>query len=147
MPETLDIQAIQALLPHRFPMLMVDRVLSLEPGERAVARKCVSANEPWAQGHFPEQPVMPGVLLTEAFAQVAGIVALSANPEHAGAAVYLAGLDKVRFRRPVVPGDVVEITVEKLQARRRMWRFSARATVDGERAADAELLATIADRP
>ncbi len=147
MPETLDIKAIQALLPHRFPFLLVDRVLSLDPGERAVARKCVSANEPWVQGHFPGQPVMPGVLLTEAFAQVAGIVALSANPEHAGRAVYLAGLDKVRFRRPVVPGDVVDITVEKLQARRRVWRFSARAEVDGQRAAEAELLATIADQP
>jgi 3-hydroxyacyl-[acyl-carrier-protein] dehydratase len=147
-PRSLDADAIRALLPHRFPMLMVDHVEAVEPGKWARATKDVRADEPWVPGHFPGEPVMPGVLITEAFAQVAGIVALTANPANAGRAVYLVGLDKVRFRRPVRPGERLSIRVETLQVRRNMWRFSARATVGGERAAEAELLATIAsDKP
>ena len=144
-PYSLDAAAIQALLPHRFPMLMVDHVEAVVPGEWARAIKRVRADEPWVPGHFPGEPVLPGVLITEAFAQVAGIVALSAHPDDAGRTVFLVGLDKVRFRRPVRPGEVLSLEVETLQVRRRIWRFAARATVDGERAAEAELMATIAD--
>ncbi|MDP6934445.1 MAG: 3-hydroxyacyl-ACP dehydratase FabZ, partial [Myxococcota bacterium] len=114
----IDIDEILDLLPHRYPFLMIDRVLHVEPGESAVAIKCVSVNEPQFQGHFPGQPVMPGVLLTEAFAQVAGIIALTAHPDYAGKAVYLMGLDRIRFRKPVRPGDRVEIRCTKTYSRR-----------------------------
>ena len=99
----MDIDQIMQLLPHRYPFLMIDRVEEVEPGERAVAIKCVSVNEPQFQGHFPQTPIMPGVLITEAFAQTAGIVALSAHDDMAGKTVFLLGLDKVRFRKPVRP--------------------------------------------
>ena len=122
------------------------RVVELSPGERAVAIKCVSINEPHFQGHFPEQPIMPGVLLCEAFAQTAGIVALSANEEIAGKAVYLLGLDKVRFRKPVRPGDQVRITAEKETEARGIWKFRCVAEVDGVKVADGGLMATVADR-
>ena len=101
----MDIDQIMTLLPHRYPFLMIDRVEEVEPGERAVAVKCVTVNEPHFQGHFPQTPIMPGVLITEAFAQTAGIVALSAHDDLAGKTVFLLGLDKVRFRKPVRPGD------------------------------------------
>jgi 3-hydroxyacyl-[acyl-carrier-protein] dehydratase len=143
----IDIEEILKLLPHRYPFLMIDRVLEVDPGVRAVGLKCVSINEPQFQGHFPDQPIMPGVLLCEAFAQVAGIVALTAYPDMAGKAVYLLGLDKVRFRKPVRPGDQVVITVEKESDSRGIWRFSALAEVDGKRVADGGIMATVADRP
>lgn len=142
----IDINALLELLPHRYPFLMIDRVLEHEPGVRAVAVKCVSYNEPQFQGHFPAQPIMPGVLITEAFAQVAGIVALTARPEHKGKTVLLLGLDGVRFRRPITPGDRVIITVEKTYERRNIWKFRAIAEVDGARVAEGELMATVADR-
>ncbi len=143
----IDIEEILKLLPHRYPFLMIDRILEVDPGVRAVGLKCVSINEPQFQGHFPDQPIMPGVLLCEAFAQVAGIVALTAYPDMAGKAVYLLGLDKVRFRKPVRPGDQVVITVEKESDSRGIWRFSALAEVDGKRVADGGIMATVADRP
>ncbi|MEL6349071.1 MAG: 3-hydroxyacyl-ACP dehydratase FabZ [Myxococcota bacterium] len=142
----MDIQALLAMLPHRYPFLMLDRVLEVAPGQRAVGVKCVSVNEPHFQGHFPTQPIMPGVLIAEAFAQLAGVIALSAYPDLSGKAVYLLGLDKVRFRKPVTPGDQLRITCEKISARRNIWRFSALAQVDGERVADGEVMATVADR-
>lgn len=142
----IDIQGILKLLPHRYPFLMIDRVLEHEPGVRAVAVKCVSVNEPAFQGHFPDRPILPGVLLIEAFAQVAGIIALTANPDYAGKDVYLLGVDHVRFRRPVAPGDRVVITVEKLLEKRGIWKFSARAEVDGQRVAEGEIMATVAQR-
>jgi len=143
----IDIDGIMKLLPHRFPFLMIDRVLEVEPGMKAVGVKCVSINEPQFQGHFPDQPIMPGVLLCEAFAQVAGVIALSAYPDLAGKAVYLLGLDKVRFRKPVRPGDQVIITVTKESESRGIWRFSAVAEVDGKKVADGGVMATVADRP
>lgn len=140
----IDIQGIHALLPHRYPFLMIDRVIEHEPGVRAVAIKCVSAAEPVFQGHFPGRPILPGVLLAEAFAQVAGIVALTARPELAGRDVYLLGLDNLRFRRPVRPGDRVVITVEKTYEKRGIWKFAARAEVDGQRVAEGDVMATVA---
>jgi 3-hydroxyacyl-[acyl-carrier-protein] dehydratase len=125
---------------------MIDRVEEVEPGVRAVAVKCVSVNEPHFQGHFPEMPIMPGVLLCEAFAQTAGIVALSAHSDLAGRAVYLLGLDKVRFRKPVRPGDRVVITAEKESERRGIWNFKVVATVDGVKVADGGVMATVADK-
>lgn len=139
----IDIQRIMALLPHRYPFLMIDRVLEVEAGQRAVAVKCVSVNEPQFQGHFPSQPILPGVLLVEAFAQVAGVIALTARPDMTGHTVLLLGLDKVRFRKPVLPGDRVILTVEKQWDKRGIWKFSAYAEVDGERVGEAELMATV----
>jgi 3-hydroxyacyl-[acyl-carrier-protein] dehydratase len=140
----MDIDKIMALLPHRYPFLMIDRVVELDPGVRAVAVKCVTVNEPQFQGHFPGNPIMPGVLLTEAFAQAAGIVALSAHEDLAGMAVYLLGLDKVRFRKPVRPGDQVLITAVKAAERRGIWNFDVVATVDGVKVADGGVMATVA---
>jgi 3-hydroxyacyl-[acyl-carrier-protein] dehydratase len=142
----IDIDKILTLLPHRYPFLMIDKVLEVSPGERAVAIKNVSINEPHFQGHFPGQPIMPGVLICEAFAQVAGIIALSAFPDLKGKRVYLLGLDKVRFRKPVIPGDQLRITVTKLSESRRIWKFSAVATVDGKKVADGGVMATIAEQ-
>lgn len=142
----IDIQGILKLLPHRFPFLMIDRVLEVTPGQRAVGLKNVSINEPQFQGHFPEQPIMPGVLICEAFAQVAGVVALSAFPDLQGKAVYLLGLDKVRFRKPVTPGDQLVITVCKESESRGIWKFTAVAEVNGVKVADGGVMATVADR-
>jgi 3-hydroxyacyl-[acyl-carrier-protein] dehydratase len=141
----LDIQAILGTLPHRFPFVMVDRVLELQPGQSAHAIKCVSINEPFFQGHFPEQPILPGVLISEAFAQVAGIVALSAHPDMVGRGVFLMGLDKMRFRKPVRPGDVLHLYVHKDFEKRSIWSFKCRAEVDGKRVADGGVMATVAD--
>jgi len=142
----IDIEEILALLPHRFPFLMLDRVVEVEPGVRAVGIKCVSVNEPQFQGHFPEQPIMPGVLICEAFAQLAGVVALTAHSDLAGKAVYLLGLDKVRFRKPVRPGDRIVITCEKESDSRGIWRFRAVGKVDDQKVADGWVMATVADR-
>ena len=142
----IPIEKILELLPHRYPFLMIDRVLEVDPGVSAVGLKCVSINEPQFQGHFPDQPIMPGVLICEAFAQVAGVVALTAFPDLAGKAVYLLGLDKVRFRKPVRPGDQLIITVTKQSESRGIWQFSAIAEVDGVKVADGGVMATVADR-
>ena len=140
----MDIDQIMELLPHRYPFLMIDRVEEVEPGERAVAVKCVTVNEPHFQGHFPQTPIMPGVLITEAFAQTAGIVALSAHEDLAGKTVFLLGLDKVRFRKPVRPGDRLLITAEKQAVSRGIWTFKVVATVDGVKVADGGVMATVA---
>lgn len=141
----MDLPQILELLPHRFPFVMVDRVVELEPGVRAVAIKCVAANEPWFTGHFPQRPIMPGVLISEAFAQVAAIVALSQHSDHAGREVYLLGLDKMRFRKMVTPGDVLRIEVTHEEVRRRIWTFKCVATVDGVKVANGSLMATVQD--
>ena len=141
----MNIDEIMALLPHRYPFLMIDRVEQVEPGVRATAIKCVSVNEPHFQGHFPATPIMPGVLICEAFAQTAGIVALSAQQDLAGKTVYLLGLDGIRFRRPVRPGDRLEILAEKESAVRGIWKFRVVATVDGTRVANGTVMATVAN--
>ncbi len=140
----MDIDEIQRLLPHRYPFLMIDRVIEVEVGVSVTAVKCVSVNEPQFQGHFPGKAILPGVLLSEAFAQVSGLVALSAHPDRAGERFYLLGLDRVRFRKPVRPGDRVEITATKVDARRDVWTFRCVARVDGKKVADGQVMAALA---
>jgi 3-hydroxyacyl-[acyl-carrier-protein] dehydratase len=139
---------ILRLLPHRYPFLMIDRILEVDVGQRLVALKNVSANEPWVPGHFPSRAIMPGVLLLEAMAQACGALALSGAPDALDAGqriVLLAGVDAVRFRRPVVPGDQVRIVAEKTAEKRGLWKFAVRCEVDGKVAAEAEVMATMAE--
>lgn len=131
-------QEIMDIIPHRYPFLLLDTIEELEPGERAVGRKCVSANEPFFQGHFPGNPVMPGALILEALAQV-GAVAVLSKPEFKGKTAYFAGIDKARFRRKVVPGDVLRLETVIVRAKGPIGVGRAVATVDGETAAEAEL--------
>ncbi len=135
----LTTQEIMALIPHRFPFLLIDRVVELEPGVRAVAEKLVSVNEPQFTGHFPGNPVFPGVLIVEALAQ-AGAVATLALPEHHGKLVLFAGIDDCRFKRVVRPGDVLRLEVRLERMRRGVGKGHGRATVEGELACEAGLL-------
>ena len=130
------------LLPHRYPFLLVDRVLESQPGERLRAIKNVSMNEPFFQGHFPSVPVMPGVLIIEALAQATCLLA-NETAEVSNNAIYLlVGIDKARFKRQVVPGDQLLLEVELLKRRRGIWVFNAKASVDGKIAASAEIMCT-----
>lgn len=138
----MDIQKIQSLLPHRYPFLLVDRVIEVEPGKRLVAIKNVTVNEPFFQGHFPSKPVMPGVLLIEAMAQATGLLAMESAEVPKEAIYYLVGVDKARFKRPVVPGDQVVMEVEVLKHRRDIWVFAAEAKVDNGMVASAEIMCT-----
>ena len=137
----LDLVAIKDLLPHRYPFLLVDRVLECEPGSRLVGIKNVTAGEPFFQGHFPEFPVMPGVLVIESLAQ-AGTVMMLQDASDRGIP-FLAGLDKVRFRRPVVPGDQLRLELEVLQKRPGSCRLAGKAFVGEELAAQAEIFAVL----
>jgi len=138
-PTILDSIAIQKILPHRFPFLLVDRVIELEVGKRAVGIKNVSINEHFFQGHFPQYPVMPGVLIVEALAQTGGI-ALGTMDEYKGRIAFFAGIDKVRFKRQVKPGDTLRLEVELTQLRRSIGTASALATVDGEVACKGDIM-------
>ncbi|CAN5212795.1 MAG: 3-hydroxyacyl-ACP dehydratase FabZ [Chloroflexia bacterium] len=140
----LDAQQIQAIIPHRFPFLLVDRIIEIEYGVRAVGIKNVTINEPFFQGHFPAYPVMPGVLIVEALAQV-GAVALLGTEEHQGKMAFFAGIDGVRFKRQVRPGDTLRLEVEIGRMRRGVGSGSAKATVDGELAVRGELMFAVAD--
>jgi 3-hydroxyacyl-[acyl-carrier-protein] dehydratase len=144
----LDVQGIQKLLPHRPPFLLVDRVISFEPNVRLLAWKSVTMNEPFFQGHFPGSPVMPGVLILEALAQAGALLAtLSLTPEQVNDKLtYLMGIDAARFRRPVVPGDRLELSVEVTKRKGAVWKQSAVARVDGEVVAEADFMAMLADR-
>ncbi len=142
----LDARQIQEIIPHRYPMLLVDRILELEPGVRAVGIKNVSHGDAFFVGHFPGHPVMPGVLIVEALAQV-GAVALLQMPEHRGKLVFFAGIDGVRFKRQVVPGDVLRLEVELGKLRRGFGSGTATATVDGQLAAQGQLLFAVGDAP
>jgi 3-hydroxyacyl-[acyl-carrier-protein] dehydratase len=143
----MDVTEIMAMLPHRYPFLMIDRVLELSPGERVVALKNVSINEPQFTGHFPGQPVMPGVLVVEAIAQACGVMAMTANPEMRQKQVFLLGLDGFRFRSPVRPGDQLRIAVTKTGEKRSIWFFDADVTVDGKTVVEGKVMATVVDRP
>lgn len=135
----LNMKQIQEIIPHRYPILMVDRITELEEGRRAVGLKNVSANEPYFQGHFPGYPVMPGVLILEAMAQVGAVMVLK-MPEYAGKIALYAGVDKARFRRQVVPGDQLRIVVEVIKLRGIIGKAAATAYVGEEVAAEAELM-------
>lgn len=129
---------IMEIIPHRYPFLLIDTIEELEPGVRAVGRKCVSMNEPYFQGHFPGNPVMPGALIMEALAQV-GAVAILSRPEWKGRTAYFAGIDKARFRRKVVPGDVLVLETVIVKVKGPVGIGRAVATVEGKKAAEAEL--------
>ena len=137
----LDRAALEALLPHRPPFLFLDRVEALVPGVRAVGWREVPRDEFWVNAHFPGAPVLPGVLLVEALAQVAAVVAISATPEWTGQPVYLVGFDKLRFRRPVYPGDSVRLEVAVAESGR-LWAFDALASVNGHKVAEGRFLAS-----
>lgn len=141
-PPTLE--EIKRVLPHRYPFLLVDRILSMELGQHIVGLKNVTVNEPFFVGHFPDNPIMPGVLIIEAMAQVAGILALLTNPENLGNQnLYLMSLDKVRFRRPVVPGDQLILDLKVLRGGKKVFKMQGRATVADNLAAEAEIVAMV----
>lgn len=128
---------ISSVLPHRYPMLLVDRVVEIEPKKSIVAIKNVTRNEPFFDGHFPQFPIMPGVLVIEAMAQAAGLLMMHDNPALRGEVIYFTGIEKARFRRPIVPGDQIRLEVEILRLRRFHARFACKARVDGEVAVEA----------
>ncbi len=144
--ERLDVNEIQKILPHRYPFLLVDRVTSFGDG-KLQCFKNVTVNEPFFQGHFPGLPVMPGVLIVEALAQSAALLAYAIEPFDMNKfVVYLAGIDNARFKRPVVPGDRLEIEARVEKRKGPLWKMACLATVDGQKAAEAELLATKVER-
>jgi 3-hydroxyacyl-[acyl-carrier-protein] dehydratase len=134
-------QQIRNTIPHRYPFLLVDRITELEPNVKAIGLKNVSANEPFFQGHFPDAPIMPGVLIIEAMAQVAGILAFRSGVE--GDVVYFMSIEKAKFRKPVTPGDQLKLVVNVLQSRNNVWRFSGEAFVDDKLVAETEFTAMI----
>ncbi len=136
----MDVTEIRKLIPHRYPFLLVDRVVEIEPDRRIVTLKNVSINESFFQGHFPEKPIMPGVLICEAMAQAGAILARCSDQASNGVFV-LTGLDRVKFKQPVEPGDQLRIELEIARRRKHYWRLTAHATVDGRRVAEAELSA------
>ncbi len=146
--EIADIKELLVILPHRYPFLLVDRVVAVEPGKRVVAIKNVSVNEPFFQGHFPGHPIVPGVLLVEAMAQAAGVLVYQSDPERMRTRLfYLVALDNVKFRRPVVPGDQVRLETEVLRRRSPLWRFQGKALVGEALAAEAEITVSDTEKP
>jgi beta-hydroxyacyl-ACP dehydratase FabZ len=136
---------IRATLPHRYPFLLVDRVRELEPGRRIVGMKNVTFNEPFFQGHFPGRPIMPGVLILEAMAQVGGVLAFKSVPPSGSPVVYLTGVDKAKFRKPVVPGDQLRFEVEVLKQRPPFWKMQGKAYVESDLVCEAELTAMVTE--
>jgi len=141
-----DINRILEVLPHRYPFLLVDRIVEFEENTRAVGIKCVTANEPFFPGHFPGHPVMPGVLIIEAMAQVGAVLLLSSITDRDDKLVYFAGIDNAKFRRPVIPGDVLTMTLTVTSLRKRTCKMHGRATVDGMLTAQADILSACVDR-
>jgi 3-hydroxyacyl-[acyl-carrier-protein] dehydratase len=140
----IDIKEILSILPHRYPFLLVDRVTQLEPSVSVTGVKNVTINEPFFQGHFPGNPVMPGVLIVESMAQVSGILAFKSGMQ--GSAVYFMSIDKVKFRKPVLPGDQLRCEVKALQIRGNVWKFRGEAFVEDKLAAEAEFTAMVTDK-
>lgn len=145
--KTIDIGRITQMIPHRYPFLMIDRVVDLVSGESCVGIKNVTINEPFFQGHFPQRPVMPGVLVIEAMAQTAAVIVVEKlGAESEGRLVYFMTIEEARFRRPIGPGDQVRIHCRKERSRANVWKFSAEARVDGALCAEATYSAMILDR-
>jgi 3-hydroxyacyl-[acyl-carrier-protein] dehydratase len=142
----LDVNEIMKLLPHRYPFLLVDRIVELEPGKKIVGLKNVTMNEPFFPGHFPGHPVMPGVLIVEAMAQVAAVLVYSSSDENKGKITYFVGIENTKFRKPVVPGDQLRLELEVTGIRRGIYTFSGKAFVDGKLVTESELRATFADK-
>ncbi len=143
----MDHQEIQKLLPHRYPFLLVDRVLEIVPGQKLVAYKNVTFNEPFFNGHFPGHPVMPGVLILEALAQASAILAYkSEGMDPTQKVTYLMAIDNAKFRKPVVPGDRLQLSVEVVKHKGAVWKQKGTATVDGVKVAEGEFLATVVDK-
>jgi len=143
---TLQIREIMERIPHRYPFLLVDRVIELVPQKRIVAIKNVTINEEFFLGHFPGAPVMPGVLIIEALAQAGAVLLLSDIPDRASKLVYFTGIDEARFRRPVVPGDQIRLTMDVLKLRARTCKMRGTAEVDGELVAEAEIMSALVER-
>ena len=143
---SMDITQILHVLPHRYPFLLVDRILEYEPKKRVVGIKNVTLNEPFFQGHFPGAPVMPGVLIIEAMAQTAGVLMLASLPDREEKLVFFTGIDGAKFRRPVVPGDQLRMELIVLKLRPRYIRLSGKAFVDGALVAEAEISSSLVDR-
>lgn len=141
----LNIKDIQKLLPHRYPFLLVDRIIEMETGIRALGIKNVTINEGFFQGHFPGQPIMPGVLIIEALAQVAGVLAFSSGVSE-GRSVYFMSIEKAKFRKPVFPGDQLKLEVKILQQRGNVWKFSGSAAVEEKIVTEAEFTAMVTDK-
>lgn len=146
--ETMDIMRIMALLPHRYPFLLVDRIIEIDGDRSAIGIKNVTVNEPHFQGHFPSAPVMPGVLIIEAMAQTAGAICINSTSgsEAAPSLVYFMTIDNAKFRRPVVPGDRLEIHVTKQKQRGNIWKFACEAKVDGAKVAEADISAMMSPK-
>jgi len=146
-PVTLDIDRILQVLPHRFPFVLVDRVTDIVPHKSIRGHKCVSINEPWFLGHFPSRPIMPGVLVLESMAQIGGLLAYASEPfDASNSLMYFLGIDKAKFRRPVIPGDRLDLEVTVLHHRTNVWKFKGEAFVDGTLCAQGELLASVVDK-
>lgn len=144
----IDIKEIQSILPHRYPFLLIDRILELEQGKRIVGIKNVTINEPFFQGHFPGNPIMPGVLILEAMAQIGGILAVKSTASLEGKekiALFL-GIEKAKFRKPVVPGDQLRFEIEVIHERMPIWKVSAKAFVDGKVVCESELTAMVTEK-
>jgi len=140
----LNVEEIRRILPHRYPFLLVDRILTMELGKRIVGVKNVTINEPFFQGHFPGRAIMPGVLIIEALAQTGGILALLSTPENLGnPSIYLLGVDKVRFRKPVVPGDQLMLELETIRSGQKFWKMQGKALVNQVLVTEAELMASV----
>jgi 3-hydroxyacyl-[acyl-carrier-protein] dehydratase len=143
----MDVTAIEAILPHRYPFLLVDRVIAIEPMKKLVGVKCVTVNENFFNGHFPGHPVMPGVLILEALAQAGGLlVKFSLTEDTSDKVTYLMAIDNARFRKPVVPGDRMELHVEIVKQKGPIWKTNGKAIVDGEVVAEADYMAMLIDR-
>lgn len=144
----LDVRRIMAAIPHRYPMLLVDRIESIDPGKSIVGIKAVSINEDFFNGHFPDRPIMPGVLIVEALAQTAGVLAVhSLGLEGSGKLVYFMAIEEAKFRSPVEPGCLLRLEVDVVQMRSKVCKFAGRASVDGKLAAEVRFTAMIADAP
>lgn len=145
MDNALDIKEIMKLLPHRYPFIMIDRILELTPGEKVVALKNVTINEPFFQGHFPENPIMPGVLIIEAMGQAGAVLAAKSLDREHGSLIYFMGIDKVKFRKPVTPGDQLIFEMKFIKQRRNVFKMSGTAYVDEKVVVQAELMATFGE--